>query len=89
MTDIDPKMKDVTIWEYAKLNGLVILTKDADFYHRSMLDENGPAVVYFKLGNMTLSELHTYFSSFWHFILKHLPDARIITAYQDHVEVIR
>ena len=82
-------MKDTAIWDYARTNKLIILTKDADFYHRSMLDETGPAVVYFKLGNMTLSELHTHFSTFWRLIRTNLSNARIITVYPDRIEVIR
>ncbi|RMG63982.1 MAG: hypothetical protein D6722_17265 [Bacteroidetes bacterium] len=32
--DLDPKASDSHIWEFAKTEGLVILTKDTDFYFR-------------------------------------------------------
>lgn len=54
-----------------------------------MLDNTGPAVVYFKLGNKTLSELHFYFTTFWPLILSNLTKARIITAFPSKIEVIR
>ncbi len=87
--DINPRMSDKAIWEYAREKNLTILTKDADFYHRALFDETGPVVIYFKLGNKTLSELHAYFTSFWLLILSKLPDARFITAYSDRIEIIR
>jgi len=88
VVDINPRMKDRDIWEYALENDLIILTKDADFYHRALFEDAGPVVVYFKLGNKTLSELHDYFTSFWPLILSKLHKARFITAYSDKIKVI-
>ena len=89
LVDINPKMNDSAIWKYAKENRLIILTKDADFYHRALFEDTAPVVIYFKLGNKTLSELHAYFATFWPLILSKLPDARFITAYSDRIEIIR
>ena len=89
VVDINPRMTDKAIWEYAREKGLIILTKDADFYHRALIEDTTPVVIYFKLGNKTLSELHAYFTTFWPLILSKLPDARFITAYSDRIEIIR
>lgn len=35
VVDINPKMKDSEIWDYALSNDLIILTKDSDFYLRT------------------------------------------------------
>ena len=61
VAELDPGMKDSDIWEYAKDQNLIILTKDTDFYHRAMMDNKGAKVVFFKIGNKTLAELHNYF----------------------------
>ena len=42
---------DQTIWGYAKENGFVIVTKDADFYEFSILLGGPPQVIWLKCGN--------------------------------------
>ncbi|NMF58527.1 DUF5615 family PIN-like protein [Pseudanabaena yagii] len=44
---------DTKIWQYAKENGLVIVSKDVDFSDRLMLDLVPPKVVHLRIGNMT------------------------------------
>jgi predicted nuclease of predicted toxin-antitoxin system len=44
---------DRDVWEYAKSFGLVIVTKDADFYNRSMRAGAPPKVVWLRLWNCT------------------------------------
>jgi predicted nuclease of predicted toxin-antitoxin system len=43
--------EDVDIWDYAKANGFVITTKDADFQQRSLLFGYPPKVVRLSVGN--------------------------------------
>ena len=43
--------QDVDIWEYAKENGYVIVTKDMDFQQRSLLFGHPPKVVRLRVGN--------------------------------------
>jgi predicted nuclease of predicted toxin-antitoxin system len=42
---------DTDIWEYAKNNGFTIVSKDTDFYQRSLLHGSPPKVIWIKLGN--------------------------------------
>ena len=44
---------DVDIWEYAKVDGYVIVTKDLDFQQRSLLFGHPPKVVRLRVGNCT------------------------------------
>ena len=43
--------EDAGIWEYAKDNGFTIVSKDADFIHRSFLHGFPPKLIYLELGN--------------------------------------
>jgi predicted nuclease of predicted toxin-antitoxin system len=43
--------EDGSIWDYAKANGFTIVSKDADFIHRSFLYGFPPKVIYLELGN--------------------------------------
>ena len=42
---------DGVVWEYAKVHGLTIVSKDTDFYERSMRVGAPPKVVWIRLGN--------------------------------------
>jgi predicted nuclease of predicted toxin-antitoxin system len=42
---------DEDIWEYAKVNGFTIISKDADFYQRSLLYGAPPKLVWLRIGN--------------------------------------
>jgi predicted nuclease of predicted toxin-antitoxin system len=43
--------QDIDIWEYAKTNGFVIVSKDLDFQQRSLLYGHPPKVVRLRVGN--------------------------------------
>ncbi len=42
---------DASIWDYAKSGGFSIVSKDADFHHRSFLEGHPPKVIGIALGN--------------------------------------
>ena len=44
---------DTELWEYAKKNSFVIVTKDSDFYDMSLLHGAPPRVIWLKIGNTT------------------------------------
>ncbi|MDQ3373410.1 MAG: DUF5615 family PIN-like protein [Acidobacteriota bacterium] len=51
------EFEDVDIWEYAKANGYVIVTKDLDFQQRSLLFGHPPKVVRLRVGNCTVQTI--------------------------------
>lgn len=53
MTNTD----DAVIWEYAKVNGFVIVFKDSDFYQRSLLYGHPPKFIYLRIGNSPTSKI--------------------------------
>jgi len=42
---------DTAIWDYAKVNGFVIVTKDAWFYQRSLVAGHPPKIIWIHTGN--------------------------------------
>lgn len=47
VADIQATLPDTEIWQYALRNNLIILTKDSDFYDRSLVARYRPKVVHF------------------------------------------
>lgn len=49
--------EDVLIWEYAKVNDFVIVSKDSDFHQRSLLYGHPPKFIYLRIGNCPTSRI--------------------------------
>ena len=48
---------DETIWEYARDHDFTIVSKDSDFYQRSVLYGHPPELVWLHVGNCTRAKL--------------------------------
>ena len=48
---------DQAVWEYAGANGFTLVSKDGDFYQRSLLLGAPPKLVWLCLGNCTRDQL--------------------------------
>jgi predicted nuclease of predicted toxin-antitoxin system len=48
---------DEKIWEYARANGFTLVSKDSDFYQRSLFYGSPPKFVWLRIGNCTRSDL--------------------------------
>jgi len=48
---------DETIWNYAKDNGFILVSKDKDFYQRALLYGAPPKFIWLCLGNCTRNDL--------------------------------
>ena len=48
---------DPTVWDYAKDNDFVIVSKDEDFHQRSFLFGSPPKVVWLRLGNCATQDI--------------------------------
>jgi len=48
---------DQAIWEYARVNGFTLVSKDDDFYQRSLSSGAPPKLIWLRLGNCTRDQL--------------------------------
>ena len=48
---------DEDVWEYARTNGFIIVSKDSDFQQRSLLHGHPPKIVWLRIGNCTSRQL--------------------------------
>lgn len=45
---------DSAVWEYARLNGYALVSKDSDFQQRSLLYGSPPKFIWLRVGNCTV-----------------------------------
>lgn len=55
--------EDEAIWNFAAENHLAIVTKDKDFYQRSLVRGHPPKIIHLKLGNCTTQQVLTILSN--------------------------
>ena len=84
--DIDARLADKDIWEYAKLNHLTIVTKDSDFADRIINNIPPPRVIHIKIGNIKLKEFHNFISKNWLEIINLSIDYKLVNVYIDRIE---
>lgn len=63
--DVGLAADDAEIWKHAGHNGLVIVTKDSDFHHRSCLFGHPPKVVWITAGNCSTATVEAILRR-WH-----------------------
>lgn len=51
------RSNDETIWDYARANGYVIVSKDSDFHQRSFLQGFPPKVIWVRCGNSSTGQI--------------------------------
>jgi len=56
---------DKDIWEYAKKENLIIVTKDADFSDRILSSTPPPKVVHIRFGNLKLNDFNLKLEQIW------------------------
>ena len=56
-------MSDHRIWEYARTNGFVVVSKDTDFRERSFVEGFPPKVIWLDVGNAGTARIAALFRS--------------------------
>ena len=60
LVDIGPAWSDSHVWHYAKAHDFTIVSKDADFSDRVLLETDTPPIIHIRTGNMKMREFHTF-----------------------------
>ncbi len=88
--DVKKQMSDTEIWEYAKRNNYIIITKDADFYERIInAVEPPPKIIWIRMGNMKREKLEEVFFKKWKNIKQHLDRFDLIEVYEKGIEGVK
>ena len=86
--DLDPKASDKSIWEYALLNNLTIISKDSDFSNRILVSKPPPKVIHIKFGNIKMNEFHDLIHKSWDEVIQMSMSNKLVNVYKDRIEGI-
>lgn len=70
--------EDIALWSYCREHRLAIVTKDADFSARALVEGPPPWVVHLRIGNMRKRDLITFLEQHWGRIEALLPQHRLV-----------
>ncbi len=87
--DIDDEWSDDTIWNYAKENNLVIITKDKDFSLKQLINGAPPKVIHIKFGNVNMKTFFQILSSCWNDVELLITNHNLVNIYKDKLEAIK
>lgn len=88
VTDLGERLSDTEIWEYAKTNNLVIVTKDADFSDRIITSSPPPRVIQLRFGNMRKRDFHAFLSRVWPKIEALIETHKLVNVYLHSLETV-
>lgn len=86
--DIKNIKTDNEIWEYAKKNQLIIVTKDSDFSNRIMYSLPPPKVIHIRSGNLKIKQLHSLLMNIWKDIEIEVENHKLVNVFIDRIESI-
>ncbi len=86
VNELGSSLTDSEIWNYACINDMVIVTKDADFFYFSETSVDPPRVIHLKIGNLRLHELESFLSKNRHAIKSVIEKKRIVLVYLNRIE---
>jgi predicted nuclease of predicted toxin-antitoxin system len=79
---------DSQIWDFARSHDLVIVSKDADFSDRIIVQSPPPWVVHLRFGNLRRNEFHALLARVWPQIETLLKAHKLVNFHADRLEGI-
>jgi predicted nuclease of predicted toxin-antitoxin system len=88
VTSLGPRPTDSEVWEHARRERLVIVSKDTDLSDRIIVNTPPPWVVHLRFGNMRRQDYHKLLARVWPQIVALLKSHKLVTVYADRIEGI-
>jgi predicted nuclease of predicted toxin-antitoxin system len=87
--NINPLWDDKEIWNHAKKNNLVIITKDKDFRLKQIMQGSPPKIIHIKFGNLKLNEFEQIINVCWPAVEVLIKSHTLINIYLNTIEAIK
>lgn len=86
--DISNNFSDSDIWDYALTNGLIIITKNVDFYNRYLSSLNSPKIIWVKTGNIKKKDFYKFIEQIWFEVEIMIQSGSFIVVTEDKLEAL-
>ncbi len=86
--DINDESSDEEIWEYARQNNLIIITKDSDFSNLILFRTPPPKVIHIRIGNMKIQDFFKLMTQIWPDVLELIENHKMVNVFKDRIEAI-
>ena len=87
-TELGERLSDQQLWQHARQQGSVLLTKDADFFDRLSLEGPTPKVIWVRLGNLRRAALESAVLRHWPQVIELLETNSLVEIHPDRLEAI-
>lgn len=84
--DLENIKTDNDIWDYAKKNNLIIVTKDSDFSNKILYKSPPPKVIHIRFGNLRIQEFYKVLVKMWTDIDENIKSYKLVNVYKDRIE---
>lgn len=88
-TKLGAQPTDLQLWSHSRERDWTILTRDADFFDRIMLEGPPPKVIWVRLGNIRRKDLESLLLRLWPRITELLEGADLIEVHPDSLETFQ
>ena len=85
-TELGTQPTDQQIWQHAKKENRIILTRDTDFFDRLMLEGSPPKVIWVRLGNIRRKDLESQLIELWPRISDLISTCDLVEIHPDTLE---
>lgn len=86
---INPEWTDEAIWQYAKEENLIIVTKDKDFIVKQFREGTPPKVIHIKFGNLKFNDFINRILQIWEEVEGLIQKHTIVNIYLTKIEAIK
>lgn len=87
--DLGARPTDAELWQWGREERRVILTKDADFFERLLLEGPPPKIVWLRVGNLRRVELEALMKRVWPAVEALLADHDLIEVHRSSLEGLK
>jgi predicted nuclease of predicted toxin-antitoxin system len=86
--DLNDEWTDGQVWSHAKRERLTIVSKDADFSARALIEHPPPRVIHIRIGNLRMREFHERIFGIWSEVCELSTRYRLVHVFRDRIEGI-
>ena len=88
-SELGTRPTDSQIWAHAQANDLAIVTKDADFSQRIVLNTPPPCVIHLRVVNMRRRDFEAWLQRVWPQIEGAIGTHKLVNAYRDRIVSVK